>query len=189
MCKNMGSRKYELSREGSDLRLTMANSDITLTRLATAFEVSPGSLYLKEEWGDVTYWANDNGRFNLSCLSDMSSLLVMGQSQSEGGDCLSHTAPPATKKSKLAFNRPFSARKEKLPQLQPLAARLSLPKRLAKVLMSLTKRMLMSMKTQQMWSTSRKKLERSGVKLYWYLEMAFQSQTRKVPEVRRLTLK
>ena len=36
----MMARKYELSREGNDLRLTFSSSDITLSRLATAFEVS-----------------------------------------------------------------------------------------------------------------------------------------------------
>ena len=36
----MASRKFELSREGKDLRLSMAQGDITLTRLATAFQVS-----------------------------------------------------------------------------------------------------------------------------------------------------
>ena len=35
----MASRKFELSREGKDLRLSMAQGDITLTRLATAFQV------------------------------------------------------------------------------------------------------------------------------------------------------
>lgn len=94
--------------------------------------MSPGSLYLKEEWGDVTYWANDNGRFNLSCLSDMSSLLVMGQSQSEGGDCLSHTAPPATKKSKLAFNRPFSCKKGKTPSTATFGCKVIFAKKTGK---------------------------------------------------------
>ena len=36
----MMARKYELSRDGNDLRLTFSSSDITLSRLATAFEVS-----------------------------------------------------------------------------------------------------------------------------------------------------
>lgn len=36
----MMARKYELSREGNDLRLTFCSSDITLSRLANAFEVS-----------------------------------------------------------------------------------------------------------------------------------------------------
>ena len=36
----MANRKCEFSREGTELRLTMAHSDITLQRLARAFEVS-----------------------------------------------------------------------------------------------------------------------------------------------------
>ena len=52
------------------------------------------SLYLKEEWGDCTYWANDSGRFNLSNLADGTCLVVMGQSKSsvissEAENCLS----------------------------------------------------------------------------------------------------
>ena len=38
--KKMANRKFEFSREGKDLRLSMAQGDVTLARLATAFQVS-----------------------------------------------------------------------------------------------------------------------------------------------------
>lgn len=74
-------------------------------------KVIPDAFYIKEEWGDCTYWANDNGRFNLSSLADGTCLVVMGQSKnsivsSEAGNCLSYTAPADTSKSRLPF-RPF----------------------------------------------------------------------------------
>ncbi|KAJ7382543.1 hypothetical protein OS493_034434 [Desmophyllum pertusum] len=75
--------------------------------------VVPDTLYIKEEWGDVTFWANEGGRFNLSHIADGTTMVIMGQNQdntrnSEAGNCLSYTAPPAgTNKSRLPF-RPFS---------------------------------------------------------------------------------
>ncbi|CAH3171616.1 unnamed protein product, partial [Porites lobata] len=76
--------------------------------------VSPSSLYIKEEWGDCTYWANESGRFNLSNLADGTCLVVMGQSKnsvitSETGNCLSYAAPADTGKSRLPF-KPFFRR-------------------------------------------------------------------------------
>ena len=72
------------------------------------------SLYLKEEWGDCTYWANASGRFNLSNLADGTCLVVMGQSKSsvissEAENCLSYTATADTSKSRLPF-KPFFKR-------------------------------------------------------------------------------
>jgi len=79
-----------------------------------SLQVSPMSLYLKEEWGDCTYWANDSGRFNLSNLADGTCLVVMGQSKnsvisSEAENCLSYTATADTSKSRLPF-KPFFKR-------------------------------------------------------------------------------
>ena len=76
--------------------------------------MSPSSLYIKEEWGDCTYWANESGRFNLSNLADGTCLVVMGQSKnsvitSETGNCLSYAAPADTGKSRLPF-KPFFRR-------------------------------------------------------------------------------
>lgn len=79
----------------------------------SSLQVVPDTLYIKEEWGDVTFWANEGGRFNLSHIADGTSMVIMGQNQdntrnSEAGNCLSYTAPPAgTNKSRLPF-RPFS---------------------------------------------------------------------------------
>ena len=79
----------------------------------SSIQVVPDTLFIKEEWGDVTFWANESGRFNLSNLADGSCLVIMGQNQdntrnSEAGNCFSYTAPPAaTNKSKLPF-RPFT---------------------------------------------------------------------------------
>ena len=42
--------------------------------------MSPSSSYIKEEWEDCTYWANESGHFNLSNLADGTCLVVMGQS-------------------------------------------------------------------------------------------------------------
>ena len=72
------------------------------------------SFYIKEEWGDCTFWANKSGRFNLSNLADGTCLVVMGQSEnsvitSETRNCLSYAAPADTGKSRLPF-KPFFRR-------------------------------------------------------------------------------
>ena len=42
------------------------------------FQVDTNSLYLKEEFGDLSFWANEAGRFNTAHLDDGSSVVVMG---------------------------------------------------------------------------------------------------------------
>ena len=42
-------------------------------------QVEPSSLYLKEEFGDMTFWPTDSGRFNVMHLNDGSALVVMGE--------------------------------------------------------------------------------------------------------------
>ena len=42
--------------------------------------MSPSSSYIKEEWEDCIYWANESGRFNLSNLADGTCLVVLWQS-------------------------------------------------------------------------------------------------------------
>ena len=37
------------------------------------------SLYLREEFGDMTYWPTDSGRFDVLHLDDKSSLLSRGK--------------------------------------------------------------------------------------------------------------
>ena len=77
--------------------------------------MSPSSPYIKEEWEDCTYWANESGRFNLSNLADGTCLVVMGQSKNsvitlETGNCLSYAAPADTAgKWRLPF-KPFFRR-------------------------------------------------------------------------------
>ena len=42
------------------------------------FQVDTNSLYLKEEFGDLSFWANEAGRFNTVHLDDGSLVVVMG---------------------------------------------------------------------------------------------------------------
>ena len=42
-------------------------------------QVETNSLYLKEEFGDITYWPTDSGRFNVLHLDDGSFLLSWGK--------------------------------------------------------------------------------------------------------------
>ena len=42
-------------------------------------QVETNSLYLREEFGDMTYWPTDSERFDVLHLDDGSSLLVMGE--------------------------------------------------------------------------------------------------------------
>ena len=42
-------------------------------------QVKTNSLYLKEEFGEMTYWPTDSERFNILHLDDGSSLLVRGE--------------------------------------------------------------------------------------------------------------
>ena len=44
-----------------------------------SFQVESSSLYVKEEFGDMAYWPNDGGRFNVMHLSDGTSLQVKGE--------------------------------------------------------------------------------------------------------------
>ena len=41
------------------------------------FQVETNSLYLREEFGDMTYWPTDSGRFDVLHLDDKSSLFVV----------------------------------------------------------------------------------------------------------------
>ena len=42
------------------------------------FQVDTNSLYLKEEFGDLSFWPNEAGRFNTAHLDNGSSVVVMG---------------------------------------------------------------------------------------------------------------
>ena len=42
------------------------------------FQVDTNSLYLKEEFGDLSFWPNEAGRFNTAHLDDGSLVVVMG---------------------------------------------------------------------------------------------------------------
>lgn len=97
-------KSFDVSREGKDLRIQMQAGDMTVARLSRAFQASKqrnvdvlygadsqkyfvsiffqvesNSLYLKEEFGDMAYWPNDGGRFNVMHLIDGMSLQVMGE--------------------------------------------------------------------------------------------------------------
>ena len=50
-----------------------------LLRGTIFFQVESNSLYLKEEFGDMAYWPNDGGRFNVMHVIDGTSLQVMGE--------------------------------------------------------------------------------------------------------------
>ena len=45
----------------------------------TFLQVETNSLYLKEEFGDMSFWPNESGRFNVLHLDDGHPLQVMGE--------------------------------------------------------------------------------------------------------------
>ena len=53
--------------------LKTANEENCISQLET------NSLYLKEEFGDMTYWPTDSGRVNVLHLDEGSSLLSWGK--------------------------------------------------------------------------------------------------------------
>ena len=45
----------------------------------TFIQVETNSLYLKEKFGDMSFWTNESGRFNVLHLDDGHPLQVMGE--------------------------------------------------------------------------------------------------------------
>lgn len=65
-------------------------------------QVEPNTLFLKEKFGDQSYWPNETGKFNFSQLYDGCSLMVMGTSASTSTG--NHTQTAAT--TTLAITQP-----------------------------------------------------------------------------------
>lgn len=101
------SKIFDVSGEGKDLRIRMQGGNIMVARLFPAlqgsatqiwttlvislidiellensgqyFSGSTNFLHLKVECGDMAYWPNDGGHFNIMHLTNRTSLQVMGE--------------------------------------------------------------------------------------------------------------